>query len=127
MDLISLVQLIATPERWFGERVSVTGYLGSFSSLFLSRERADALDSAVRVVTRTREESDALAACQGRWVHVEGLVESNLGLPELTRVERVWTGADGPHCWPPGSRPSQVSSTTYRNNRSSNDSRNDGS
>ena len=44
---VSLVQLIAAPERWAGKRVEVQGFLGSLqTTLFLSREHAEALDVA---------------------------------------------------------------------------------
>jgi hypothetical protein len=130
---VSVSQLITTPQRWFGKRVSVTGYLGE---LLMLSESFDG-EPGVHVQSRTQEQIDALSVCQDRWVEVVGVVDSHIGLPELTRVERVRVTPGGPDCWPqepprqsahpatPRTR-DHPSSTTYRSNRSS-ASRNAGS
>lgn len=99
----SLIQLIATPERWAGKRVSVQGYLSSWPSLFVSREHAEAQDvsSAVRLAFVSEEGIRAASTCANHWVLMHGFVELDRGgLAELTHVERVWAFPDGPHCWP---------------------------
>jgi len=107
---VSLVQLIASPHRWMGKKVSVHGYLSSPSStLYLSREHAEASDfeSAVQVLPPSDEQGRAaVRACEGRWVVVDGFVDDHGGLPEITRLERL-SASDGPDCWPvePPSRP----------------------
>jgi hypothetical protein len=99
----SLVQLLVAPHSWFGKRVSVQGYFGPYLELYLSREHSEVFDHASAVSVRPPSTPDGVAAlegCQGNWVLMEGFVDSDRGLPVLTRLERVSPFPKGPQCWP---------------------------
>jgi len=106
--LVSLVQLIAAPERWAGKRVTVQGYLGDEllgtpRNLFLSREHAEADDfaSAASLQYASEEEAHAALACMRHPVKIVAVVDRDRGgWPELTRVEGLEAVPDGPRCLP---------------------------
>ena len=113
--IVSLVQLIAAPERWAGKRVTVQGYLGHERfgiprTLFLSREHAEADDfaSAASLQYASDEEVHAALDCMSHPVQIVAVVDRDRGgWPELTRIEGLRAVPDGPDCIPvkPISRP----------------------
>jgi hypothetical protein len=108
---VSMVQLIANPAAWIGKRVSVQGFLPSTAlGLYLSREHAESLDHASSIdliqPATDAEAAEALSVCEGKWVLIEAFVDSDGGLPRLTRVERLAPFPNGLPCWPP--RPAKL-------------------
>jgi hypothetical protein len=82
-NYVSLVNLIASPERYVGHNVSATGYLSATSDyLFLTRDHAELGDSATGVkLSILFRESDvsehgvAATGCESRFVRVWGRFE----------------------------------------------------
>jgi hypothetical protein len=106
---VSMVQLIAEPERWTGKRVSVQGYLSSLPHILLAREQEDVLhEETVTAQYTSKEEVEAASACTSHRVEVDAFADRDRGgSPELIRIERLEAVPNGPRCLPlePPSRP----------------------
>jgi hypothetical protein len=100
----TMVQLLATPERWFGKRLVVQGFLPHSGELYLSREHAQAADasSVLLLGPRSEEEESAWSECVGAWVEVTGFADRNRGgTIDLTRIEKIRSIPKNVQCWPP--------------------------
>jgi len=84
--LVSLVQLLATPEKFEGKQIRVVGFLQSAGQLrlFLTRDHALALDdwSSVRVHDDTPGGSLILSDCPGHYVTITGKFDRDKGSPQ---------------------------------------------
>jgi hypothetical protein len=100
----TMVQLLATPERWFGKRLAVQGFLSSsLLELYLSRDHAAAMDGSSSVLLLGPRNEDELVAwqkCADSWVEVTGFADRNQGgTIDLTRIEKI--RSKNLQCWPP--------------------------
>lgn len=103
--LVSLVRLIATPEKFAGLRVQVIGYLGKPLQLYLTEKHAEVEDfwSGIEIFDPSEDGSLTRSSCVGNWVKVTGtLYRRQNGLYALWPVERVQLLDSYGICWTGG-------------------------
>jgi hypothetical protein len=104
---VSVVNLLAQPRSFHGQRLQVTGYLaleGDATLLYLSEEayKQWQFENAVYVLVDTSEAKKALKGSEAGWVEMEGVFDATEKgtsgcVPGGIEVQRI-----GP--WPPGPR-----------------------
>jgi hypothetical protein len=109
---VSLVRLLATPARYEGAVIDVTGYLDERGLLFLTKDHAEVFDleTAIRFADPTKE-GHILQHCVGTYARVVGTFgrrkdgpvrEDDPSFYVLDRLRRVTTikkGLETSTCW----------------------------
>lgn len=109
---VSLVQLLATPARYEGALIDVTGYLDERGLLFLTKDHAEVFDleTAIRFADLTKE-GQILQHCVGSYARVVGTFglrkdkpvkkddPSFYVLDRLKRVTTIKEGFETTTCW----------------------------
>lgn len=96
IDVVSLVQLIAFPERYERRLVSVYGYLEQ-GALYLTHHHVT--DGASLVFIADTDRQPIEEACGERYVQVMGRVNTDRGASTLTDVEFVERPDRMYRCW----------------------------
>jgi len=98
---VSLVNLIASPERYVGQNVSATGFLSASSDyLFLTKDHADLADRATGVKlsilfleSDVSEHGIAATGCESRFVRVWGRFEGkdllDIGIYRVSTIKAL--------------------------------------
>lgn len=99
---VSIVNMIASPEKYVGHNVRVYGYYGegSGTKLYLTREYADAgiTESAITFASDS-ESMEKIYKCRNNYVFVEGEVTRlSDGAIIIARVTEVYTTYDQIQC-----------------------------
>ena len=73
---VSLIELLAVPEKFNGKEISVIGYLNGTITfdLYLSRDHANILDreSSIEIIDNTPDGSLIQSSCASNYVQVKG-------------------------------------------------------
>jgi len=100
---ITLVDLLATPQDFVGQTVSVVGYLAAHANLelFLTKEHADARDYVSSIVVGDYDDLPLRhSKCQGEMVEVTGVIipgtARNFVIGNVSRIAILSTNAS---CW----------------------------
>lgn len=109
---VSLVRLLATPARYEGVLIDVTGYLDERGLLFLTKDHAEVFDveTAIRFADPTKD-GRILNSCVGSYARVVGTFSlrkngpvrgddpSFYVLDRLRRVTTIKKGLETTTCW----------------------------
>jgi len=95
--VVSIVELMTSPDRYIGKSIEVTGYLPdpeqSGHALFLSKEHAELGDSSSSVWLSDFYTSDGVGlyeSCMGRFVTVQGFFGKYADQPAFLKITRVF-------------------------------------
>lgn len=104
---VSLVSLLATPERFEGKFVHVVGYLtsGPALHLYLSKEHAKIFDLPSSIFINDTSPGGTLtqSSCEGRFVRVRGVFGRYEGVqPAIVEVAQVDDLETHETCWKSG-------------------------
>lgn len=101
--VVSLVGLLATPEKFIGEKVAVRGYLARHGglNLYLTSEHAAAYDSASSLIVLDPTEGAALtqSPCADSFVEIRGTFGIGFQMGTVIRDVKSVFRFPGGYCW----------------------------
>ena len=98
---VSMVDLLANEERYVARVIEVVGYLHVDTSLYLTKEHAEAFDGLSAVLVSDTSEGDITSSpCIGSYVRVRGkLIETDPQSYVLVGVNQIFQPSTNSFCW----------------------------